>query len=386
MNFATAMQSIVVRPASAIVSDVEAARWFTPVGFANTLYEDDPTRVNVESVNGIIDAEFEPTFIAAPCCEDPENTCGFQTDPPIRTLQSLRFHSPYYGLTADRKIFDSETGSYFCIRSSKYYLRVRGSVFRGWSEPQECTGEGKYNVECGIKITVYLIDQNFDNSALCWNTRDDIPLTGFKLVCNLVASVGYQTGFVHLDKYYVVELPDLADGSGPPKIYGAYAEIEQSPVAGFQNETGWSEVTLLAYQEDARRYRDAESGELLPPNSPSPSYSRMDPGYVGEWEEGEYKPPVPFVYRIESSSAVQVPKNTTTEPLPFIVTDANQVDSTLTILKSSNPSHGVIDGSSWAMTYTPTPGYTGWDSFLYSAQNAAGRYAYRTARMYLYVY
>jgi len=385
MNFEIATRSIVVRPASAIVSAVEAACWFTPEGFANTLYEDDPTRVNIESVDGIIEAELERTLVQGPCCSDPEDTCGFDSDPPFRRLQSLRFHSPYYGLTADRKIFDSETGSYFCIRSSKYYLRVRGRLYRGFGESQECTGEGLYNVECGIKVTVYLIDQNFDNSALCWNTRDHIPLTGFKLVCNLTATVGFQTGFVRLDKYYLVELPDLADGSGPPKIYGAYFEIEQYPEAGFKNETGWGEVTLLAYQEDARRYRDAESGILLPPNDTT-LYDRTDPGYVGEWEEGKYKPPRPYVFRIESKDAVRVPKNTTTGPLPFIATDANQVDSTLTILKSSNPSHGVINGSSWAMTYTPTPGYTGWDVFYYSAQNAAGRQADRTAFMYFYVF
>jgi len=369
-------RSLIVRPTSIQGTRESVNYWFKPNGIYNYLMEEDPDIVD-HGLWGKNTATFEPSFISAPCCADPLFTCGFEQDPPIRCWQTYRFCSPHEGLNSDERTYDSETDSNWCVRSSKYYVRVYGYLSRHFGETSACEGdEGWGNYECGIRVTTWLVDQHFETDDLCWDTRDNVKKTGFKMVCNLIAKVGAQTGYINLDQHYLIELPNLSDGSGPPRVYGYYVEVEQYPKTTYQNERGDARVELYAYKENSRRYVDAESSIALPPTDSWPFDPVLDPGYEGEWELGPYKPPIPYAFW--DLQYIDIPKNETYGPLPFDVTDANQVDSTLTIVKTGGPSHGTTSGLSWAMTYTPTPGFTGYDTIYYKAINSAGRYSEET--------
>jgi hypothetical protein len=67
---------------------------------------------------------------------------------------------------------------------------------------------------------------------------------------------------------------------------------------------------------------------------------------------------------VANSQSVAVPYNTATG-----ITLTATGSGTLTYTVASNPAHGALSGTAPALTYTPTSGYSGADSFTFTASN-----------------
>ena len=75
-----------------------------------------------------------------------------------------------------------------------------------------------------------------------------------------------------------------------------------------------------------------------------------------------------------NNGSANVAHNTAT-PLTLSATDTNSPAQTLTYAIATNPAHGTLSGfnaSTGAVTYTPTSGYHGSDSFTFTASNTGG--------------
>ncbi|HEY2710739.1 MAG TPA: Ig-like domain-containing protein [Caulobacteraceae bacterium] len=93
--------------------------------------------------------------------------------------------------------------------------------------------------------------------------------------------------------------------------------------------------------------------------------------YIGA--NGVGAPPPPTV----AASSQTITSNTASDPISLNLSGG--AATTIAIL--SGPSHGTVSVSGPLVTYTPTAGYTGADSFTYTASNAGGTSAVATASL-----
>ena len=388
-------QAINIRPVAIGKAIPDPRLWIKPSVKINVLYEEYPDLVvKTGRYSGLLGhpneiySNFEPTFLSAPCCDDPMFDCGFEEDPPIESREVARICVPYLGrpdsFSETGKLYDSETESYFCLRTSKYLIRLWGQLERNSGNTSSCEEELDENVECGIRVTAWLLDNEWHNQdVLCWSNKDSsFNETGFKIEMQMKATIGYPTGFVNFDRTFLVELPNAIDGA-PPKIYGYYCYCEQDPKTSSQQERGYTTMELCHYREDNRRYLD-ESGEYLPATRGWP-WSVSDYGYIGEWENGPYKPIFPYAYRVGyfdgSKDTVTVAKDSSNNVLNsyFKAIDATQNNNDLKIyVTAQTPVLGTVTGSGDilggnSIKFTPNPGVTGLTRITYYAKNNLGK-------------
>ncbi|AKV02641.1 Fibronectin type III domain protein [Labilithrix luteola] len=75
-------------------------------------------------------------------------------------------------------------------------------------------------------------------------------------------------------------------------------------------------------------------------------------------------PPAPIAHSVGET----IPRNSTKTPITLNITGGPP--TSVSVL--TGPSHGTVDVVGTGITYTPTTGYTGLDSFTYTATNAGG--------------
>jgi hypothetical protein len=383
-------RGLVVKPARIPRLADAIGNWWQPVGYYRRMYENSPSSKDTDSASAqTIAAQCEPTSYVAPCCDDPGDDCGFVGDPQIRRWASLRFCSPDPNY---RDVNPALPGDYWCLRSSLYYVYIEGRIFRGWTDVVDCSGdgEGEGNFLTGVRVTAWLLDQYFDYTQINWTNRAQILQTGFKLDLQVQASIGYQNGCVKFTQNFLVELPNLADQSGPPRIYGALLMVERDPASPYPNETVYAFMQVFAYRENSRRGADSDTGILLPPVDVSGGQYGILGGYHGEWEDNPYLPPTPYTWHLKNNfsptedTRVYCPKNGSVDAI-LLAADADGPNSALTWYKSAGPYHGVLSGTMPNVTYTPTAGWTGWDYIYYYVKDADGRQS-NTSIAYFYTY
>jgi hypothetical protein len=185
----------------------------------------------------------------------------------------------------------------------------------------------------------------------------------------LDAVVGYQTGYVGGTTSFMLEVPDLADGTGPVKIYGYALRLFKDPDGPVGNETADATMTVQAYRENSRRGADAETGTLLPPIG---SQFVSDAGYSGEFESQAWLDPKPWTWH---QFQVRVIKDTP-KAITMVGLDADAPNASLTYLIMTGPYHGTLSAPVGGLvTYTPTTGFTGADQFQFKVKDAEGRYS-----------
>ena len=352
--------------------------FFYPLGWMRRMWSDDPS---LKDAGGATADSCEARFGID------KNWSG--GDPTIQRYGSVRFGSP--------RGDDLDTAGglgYWCMRSSRYvvilssYL-VRDDVYFGE------TGV----TPAGMTIEAWLVDQYWDQSQIDWNNRAMIAESGYKISAYLSAPLRvFDSGLMHTQRV-LVELPDLADGSGPPKIYGYAVRVECDPqnyAGDTLNHSGRCIMSVQAYQENDRRGTDEETGIRIPTTlaprwSPVGGFIPGDPaggGYVGEWEDGAYVPEEPYTCgkdfltyldmpHIDSNDKVTratCPKDGSTV-VNLVAVDGDAPNNGLVYWITEGPYHGALSGLYPGITYTPTAGYVGGDYFRFRVSDMDGNYS-----------
>jgi hypothetical protein len=155
-------------------------------------------------------------------------------------------------------------------------------------------------------------------------------------------------------------------------------------------------MSVQAYQENGRRGTDDETGIRIP-TTLAPRWRQTggfipeDPaggGYVGEWEDGAYVPEEPYTCGKSYLSYLDMPHVDSNDKLrritcpkdgsrviDLVAVDGDAPNNGLIYWITAGPSHGVLSGLYPGITYTPTPGYAGGDSFSFRVSDMDGTYS-----------
>jgi len=203
--------------------------------------------------------------------------------------------------------------------------------------------------ELGVRCKFILLTNWFDHTATTWFNQPDSAGTSVEFRTSAdVADSGYTQGTVRV-MLEVPDDPDDPDGR-PVKIYGAAYYVYKFP-GGSPSEQGSATATLQkASVEEDSAYLDPESG------------IRVD--YVGEWEDGQYRPPVPVAYDGTAETKVNTPVEIT-----MVATDFDAPDDELEF-EVEQPDNGSVGWDGPLATYIPDWGFTGTDTFTFKVKDS----------------
>jgi hypothetical protein len=369
------IESVLVRPCSGLITQPNGVNgFFSPTGYARCMYSDDPSYKDTDTV--LINTMTAKWGVTR------NNSIG---DPTIRRYAALRF--------INNRNQDSDSGGdgYWCIRSNTFLIDIL-SILK-----HEAVTEPEDPKFVGMRIEIWLLDQYFDHGEVNWTNRAIVTESGLKITVYVSATLGDNNGELTNRNKLVIDLPDLADGSGPPKIYGCAVRVFPDPDISAipSDDFGYAEITVQAYKMNARRGTEPETGIAIPPTL-APLWSpylntflgTANGGYLGEWERGPYVPTMPFTFGRGNYSvrplhldvhdkmeAVVCSKNGSVQ-ITLVAIDADQANGTLTYQKTYSQLYGSLSAMGPVVTYTPNPDFVGNDRFDFRVQSADGEYSY----------